>query len=126
MDELLLKVGGKLISTNKWTVICGERNYGGGGGGKKQKVQSRGSSSGYIYSDMFAFLYFITSTNTYTEQNATVSYYKKTPICFGTEMPSSEGRSVQRNVGQPRQSSYDVALMEVTEILNIKILNTYN
>jgi hypothetical protein len=47
--------------------------------------------------------------------------YYKTTTCFGTEMPSSGRRSIQRNVGPTHQSSY-VALTEVIEILNIEVL----
>jgi hypothetical protein len=41
-----------------------------------------------------------------------MSYYK-TPTCFGTEVHSSRGRSVQSNVDPTHQSNYCVAFIEV-------------
>jgi hypothetical protein len=58
----------------------------------------------------------ITSTKLCTEQNTFVSYYK-TSTCFGTEVPSSGSRSVQRNVGPRRQYSYYVAFTGVITLL---------
>ena len=37
-------------------------------------------------------------------------------------MPSSEGRSVQRNIDRIHQSSYYVAFTEMVKVLNTKIL----
>ena len=48
--------------------------------------------------------------------------YYKTPTCFGTEVPSSAGRSVQSNVDPTHQSGYYVAFIEFINILNIAIL----
>ena len=50
-----------------------------------------------------------------------MSYYK-TPTCFGTEVPSSGGRSVQSNVDPTHQSGYYVVFTEIIIILNTKIL----
>ena len=46
----------------------------------------------------------------------------KNPTSFGTEVPSSGGHSIWRNVDPTHQSSYYVAFTEVIRILSIKIL----
>jgi hypothetical protein len=46
----------------------------------------------------------------------------KPATCFGTEFPSSGGRSVQRNVDPTHRSGYSVAFTEIIKILDIKIL----
>jgi hypothetical protein len=48
-------------------------------------------------------LVIITPTNLRAGQYIFVSYYN-TPTCFGTEVPSSARRSVQRNVGPTRRT----------------------
>ena len=45
-----------------------------------------------------------TPTNLCTGQNIVVSCYYNTPACVGTEVPSSGGLSIQRNVGPTRLS----------------------
>jgi hypothetical protein len=46
----------------------------------------------------------------------------KTSTCFGTEVPSTGGRSIQRNVDPTHRSSYYVAFTEVIKILNVIII----
>jgi hypothetical protein len=65
---------------------------------------------------------FITSTNTRTECNAFMNYYKKAPTCFGTEMPSSGGHLIQRT----HQSIYYVAFAEIIKILELKNMKCIN
>jgi hypothetical protein len=65
----------------------------------------------------------VTLTKSCAEYNTLVSYYKKGPKYFGTEVPSSGGLSIKRNVDPTRQSSYYVAFTELIIILKyIKLI----
>jgi hypothetical protein len=50
-----------------------------------------------------------------------MSYYKN-PTCLSTEVPSSAGLSIHRNVDLTHQPSYYVAFTDMTKILDVNIL----